>query len=97
MCNCGCDPAWASSPGGDTGQAPGVGCITGGGNFSSNTYDCTNYWSPTDLSASHTPSNPACALPNATLEGCTGNLTSKIMGDDSFFMMDVRASVRSGQ
>lgn len=89
MCNCGCDPAWASSPGGDLSGGQGTGCITGGGNFSSKTYACTNYWSPVDLSPTHTPTNPLCASAlNATLDGCTANMTTKIMGDDSLLMMD---------
>ena len=90
MCNCGCDSAWASSAGGDPGATQGTGCITGGGNFSSKTYACTNYWAPVDLSSTHTPTNPACASAfNATLGGCTANMTTKIMGDDSLLMMDL--------
>jgi hypothetical protein len=90
MCNCGCDPDWASSSGGDPGSTQGIGCITGGGNFSSKAYPCTNYWAPVDLSSTHTPMNPACeSALNATLGGCTANMTSKIMGDDSMLMMDL--------
>ena len=90
MCNCGCDDAWATSPGGDPAGTHGTGCITGGGNFSSKTYACTNYWAPTDLSPAHAPTNAACAsAANATLSGCTANMTTKIMGDDSMLMMDL--------
>lgn len=79
MCNCGCDVQWKTSPAGDPGGAQGVGCITGGGSFESKTYDCTNYWSPTDLDASHAPTQMSCSeAGNATLEGCVANLTSKM-------------------
>lgn len=98
LCNCGCNPAWASSPGGDSTCADcppappavhGLGCITGGGNFSSHTYACTSYWGPTDLSSQHEPQNAVCAsASNATLSGCVTNITRKIPGDDSAEIMD---------
>jgi len=89
MCNCGCDASWPESPGGDPNATQGVGCITGGGEFTTTPLTCTNYWSPTDLNGSHVPGNPACAIANeSTLEGCVGNLTSKILGDDSMEIMD---------
>jgi|TARA_B110000208_G_C11689769_1_gene401824 hypothetical protein len=90
MCNCGCETAWATSAGGDLPSkgAPtpvtGKGCITGGGNFSSKTYDCTNYWQPTDLNAKHERGLSKCASANmSTLKGCTGNMTTKITGNDN--------------
>ena len=90
MCNCGCDARWKTSPAGDAGGPQGVGCITGGGSFGSTTYDCTNYWSPTDLDESHSPTEPGCSsASNATLCGCVGNLTSKIVGDDTRHVLDV--------
>lgn len=99
MCNCGCNDTWASTPGGDATAPPGsppappgvmgTGCITGGGAFSSKTYECTNYWGPVDLSPTHKPTKPSCASANAsTLTGCVGNLTSKILGDDTRLIMD---------
>ena len=91
MCNCGCDASWATSPAGDPGATQGTGCVTGGGDFVSTPMACTNYWSPTDLDERrHAPTRPHCALaPNATLDGCVANLTSKIVGDDSRHIVDV--------
>jgi len=93
MCNCGCEASWATSPAGDpgAGHAQGSGCVTGGGDFGPTALECTNYWSPTDLDdATHAPTNPRCALaPNATLDSCVTNLTSKIAGDDSRHIVDV--------
>ena len=102
MCNCGCDPAWATSPGGDPTTKPecpncppappaiqGIGCITGGGNFTAKAYDCSSYWGPTDLDGKHLPTNPLCSMANAsTLKGCVTNITRKILGDDSMEIMD---------
>jgi hypothetical protein len=101
MCNCGCNASWPLSPGGDPHVLPpgsppappaafGMGCITGGGNYSSHTYACTNYWAPTDLSTTgHKPTNPACSGANtSTLVGCVGNRTSKILGDDTLEIMN---------
>jgi arylsulfatase A-like enzyme len=90
LCNCGCDPAWATSPAGDAGAVQGIGCITGGGNFTTTPYDCTNYWSPTDLDAHHLPLNSKCASANmSTLNGCVANMTEKITGNDNVLIMDL--------
>ena len=88
--NCGCEPSWASSPAGDPGATQGIGCVTGGGNFTSEPFPCTNYWAPTDLDSSHRPSDKRCAITDeATLGGCVSNLTAKIPGDDTSHIMDV--------
>ena len=90
MCNCGCEPSWASSPAGDPGATQGIGCVTGGGNFTSEPFPCTNYWAPTDLDSSHRPSDRRCAVTDeATLGGCVSNSTAKIPGDDTSHIMDV--------
>ena len=91
LCNCGCDPAWTMSPAGDAPPAPqGVGCITGGGNFTTKPYPCTNYWSPTDLDSKHLPTNAKCATANlSTLTGCVANMTTKITGNDNVLIMDL--------
>ena len=90
LCNCGCDPAWATSPAGDAGAVQGIGCITGGGNFTTTPYDCTNYWSPTDLDTHHLPTNAKCASANmSTLGGCVANMTEKITGNDNVLIMDL--------
>jgi len=77
--NCGCDNSW---------KLQGQGCITGGGLWKQKSYDCTNYWSPTDLSSSHEPSRPECHVAETTTRDCVANLTSKIEGDDSIYMID---------
>jgi len=57
--------------------------------------DCTNYWSPTDLDpATHKPlaAKAACRSAEGNFtgnDGCVGNYTTKIAGDDSTHMMDV--------
>jgi len=79
--NCGCVPQWKNQ---------GNGCITGGGVWKNQALECTNYWEPTDLDAKHVPlpSRKACRQTAAT-RGCVANLTTKIEGDDSQYMMDV--------
>ena len=65
-------------------------CVTGGGVFRDVAYPCTNYWSPTYLEpATHkaTRSRPEC-LGLQSRQDCVGNLTSKIDGDDSEYMID---------
>ncbi len=89
MCNCGCDPAWPHSPAGDPNATQGIGCVTGGGEFTTTPLACTNYWSPTDLGPGHVRTNDKCSVAAAaTLEGCVGNLTRKITGDDSAEILD---------
>ena len=88
MCNCGCNPAWVNSAAGDPNGPQGVGCITGGGNFSNKAYSCTNYWRPTDLDANHQPTKSECASANESTIACVANLTSKIIGDDTRLIMD---------
>lgn len=78
--NCGCVASWK-----DTGK----GCIVGGGSFQKKALKCTNYWSPTDLDSKHVPSRPECRKTKTTGRDCVANLTSKIEGDDSMYMMDV--------
>eukprot|EP00039_Didymoeca_costata_P025389 m.13161 g.13161 ORF g.13161 m.13161 type:complete len:719 (+) comp4799_c0_seq2:74-2230(+) len=82
--NCGCDKAWwEASPG----------CITGGGDWQNKAYTCTNYWFPLDLDANHKPSRPECRNEfngtNILAHDCVGNLTEKIEGDDSEYLMDL--------
>ena len=89
MCNCGCDPAWATSPAGDPAGPQGKGCVTGGGTFGPKAYSCTNYWRPTDLdNQTHAPTDPTCANASRSTLACGGNLTQKILGDDSMEIMD---------
>jgi arylsulfatase A-like enzyme len=72
--NCGCDPSWLTQ---------GRGCVSSGGKWRTDkTHDCTNYWSPTDVQRSE------CLLSDSTSRDCVANLTSKIEGDDSEYMMD---------
>jgi len=78
--NCGCVASWSKT---------GKGCIVGGGSWSNKALECTNYWSPTDLSGKHVPTQPACRQPKTAKRDCVANLTSKIEGDDSQYMMDV--------
>eukprot|EP01062_Namystynia_karyoxenos_P083048 TRINITY_DN9473_c0_g1_i1.p1 TRINITY_DN9473_c0_g1~~TRINITY_DN9473_c0_g1_i1.p1 ORF type:complete len:739 (+),score=141.90 TRINITY_DN9473_c0_g1_i1:67-2217(+) len=78
--NCGCVSAWKSE---------GQGCVTGGGVWKNAAYDCTNYWGPTDLNASHLPTRPECLGAKSCTRDCVANLTQKIVGDDSMHIMDV--------
>eukprot|EP00041_Stephanoeca_diplocostata_P018626 m.391134 g.391134 ORF g.391134 m.391134 type:complete len:709 (+) comp21070_c0_seq4:212-2338(+) len=82
--NCGCEKQWwETSPG----------CITGGGQWENKAYACTNYWFPLDLDSQHKPTRPMCVNESngaAVLQqDCVGNLTTKIPGDDSEYIMDV--------
>lgn len=73
--NCGCNPAWAQE---------GEGCIVGGGNWTRKSLECTNYWSY----APGAPSRPECLDPARCPRDCVQNLTAKITGDDTAFMVD---------
>ena len=81
--NCGCKEEWWQSS---------QGCITGGGEWKNKSYHCTNYWSPLDLDAHHKATRPECR--NAShgkailQQDCVGNLTTKIEGDDSAYIVD---------
>ena len=80
--NCGCrQDWWEASPG----------CITGGGLWHNHAYPCTNYWYPTDLGPSHKPdpSRSECRTNAHASMGCVTNVTEKVMGDDSEYIMDV--------
>lgn len=82
--NCGCNQEWwEASPG----------CITGGGEWEHKAYPCTNYWFPLDLDNQHKPTRPMCANESdgsvILQQDCVGNLTTKIPGDDSEYIMDV--------
>ena len=81
--NCGCKEEWWNDA---------EGCITGGGAWHNKSYDCTNYWSPLDLDANHKPTRRDCSNEyNGTRvlqQDCVGNLTTKIEGDDSLYIMD---------
>ena len=89
--NCDCDPEWGH-------EAPG--CVAGGGKWgpSMNT-GCTNYWSPM---ADASPSCRNISEPKGVLaQRCVTNLTQKITGDDSEYIVDrfeafVQRSVGSG-
>ena len=78
--NCGCRKEWwEASPG----------CITGGGAWQNKSYSCTNYWSATDLdNSSHVATRPECGVASTAKLDCVANLTSKIEGDDSAYIMD---------
>jgi len=79
--NCGCNSAW---------KLEGAGCIAGGGEWTRTALECTNYWSPMDLDALHVPIDRlSCRNVNMSYRSCVGNLTEKIEGDDSQYMMDV--------
>lgn len=85
LCNCACDSAWQHTKAGDPGQIQGRGCVVGNGTFSeTDAFACTNYWFPT----ARTHSDSSCSRSaNATL-ACVTNLTQKIVGDDSTFIVD---------
>lgn len=90
MCNCGCNASWPFSPAGDPNATQGVGCVTGGGDFTSKPLPCTNYWSPVDLDSRHMPTNANCSDPTkASLAECVGNRTTKITGDDTREIVDI--------
>ena len=72
MCNCGCEAAWPN-------EAPG--CVMGGGAYVlGKSFPCTNYWQPTNAS-------PACLSPSRATLQCVTNVTTKIPGDDSLFLL----------
>lgn len=75
MCNCGCKKEWVNS---------GEGCVIGGGKFQHKSLECTNYWAPTDVEDPQS----ACHSAATSTRDCVGNLTSKIPGDDTEFMLD---------
>ena len=75
--NCDCNPEWGK-------EAPG--CISGGGAWGDKGNGCTNYWTPLKGA-------PASCLnisePKTILaQHCVGNLTTKITGDDSEYIVD---------
>eukprot|EP00050_Salpingoeca_kvevrii_P018241 m.72016 g.72016 ORF g.72016 m.72016 type:complete len:569 (+) comp7975_c0_seq4:1186-2892(+) len=71
--NCGCNPAWVQS-----------GCVTGMGKWSNaSAFACTNYWGPAE-----SPSASRCLHAKTSTLNCVANLTQKITGDDSEFIMD---------
>jgi hypothetical protein len=89
--NCGCVEDW---------KTEGDGCIIGGGYWTHNqSLDCTNYWSyanttatgyapadsPSDRSQGALPAD--CTDATAVPRSCVSNLTSKIEGDDSTFIL----------
>eukprot|EP01063_Lacrimia_lanifica_P013714 TRINITY_DN2032_c0_g1_i3.p2 TRINITY_DN2032_c0_g1~~TRINITY_DN2032_c0_g1_i3.p2 ORF type:complete len:721 (+),score=249.85 TRINITY_DN2032_c0_g1_i3:55-2217(+) len=76
--NCGCDPAW---------RAQGNGCIVGGGAWTtSEALECTNYWRwAKDAGAL----DAKCFEAASTDRSCVANLTQKIEGDDSEYIMDL--------
>ena len=76
MTNCGCSPDWVNE---------GQGCVVGGGEFKREALNCSNYWGPTDVASSR----PECKLPHMADRSCVANLTTKIPGDDSAYIMDV--------
>lgn len=76
MCNCGCKKEWVEE---------GQGCVIGGGIFQHQSLECTNYWSPTDTQKHR----PECHICNESTFDCVTNLTTKIAGDDSEYIMDV--------
>eukprot|EP00730_Choanoeca_flexa_P002622 TRINITY_DN11115_c0_g2_i13.p1 TRINITY_DN11115_c0_g2~~TRINITY_DN11115_c0_g2_i13.p1 ORF type:complete len:396 (+),score=69.67 TRINITY_DN11115_c0_g2_i13:290-1477(+) len=78
--NCGCNRAWMDMSEG--------GCIVGGGVFQNASFDCTNYWYPTDLNRSHHTTRPECHVANTSTFDCVANVTRKIEGDDSAFIID---------
>lgn len=75
MCNCGCRPEWVQQ---------GNGCVIGGGKFVHDSYPCTNYWHQLPDNETHALS---CRTPESVRE-CVANLTDKIPGDDSMYIMD---------
>lgn len=85
--NCGCDPTWKNE---------GQGCIVGGGAWSNQALECTNYWSPIDLGPNHEPNSSmaSCRDENngekVAAHVCVSNYTEKISGDDSAHIMGTR-------
>ena len=83
-CNCGCEAAWPMQ---------GDGCITGGGSWTRTPFACTNYWTGTDSveggGTFASAYRPECHIANESTRDCVANLTSKIPGDDSRYLMDV--------
>ena len=71
--NCGCDAAWPRE---------GRGCVTGGGNWTRQPLDCTNYWG-FSAGAADRPDCRSSAAPR----DCVANFTAKIPGDDSAFLV----------
>eukprot|EP01061_Rhynchopus_euleeides_P019798 TRINITY_DN32486_c0_g1_i1.p1 TRINITY_DN32486_c0_g1~~TRINITY_DN32486_c0_g1_i1.p1 ORF type:complete len:690 (+),score=197.09 TRINITY_DN32486_c0_g1_i1:43-2112(+) len=70
--NCGCNPDWKNQ---------GQGCITGTGEWERDALDCTNYWRWNETHAD------TCLQPALTDRTCVANLTEKIEGDDSVYIM----------
>jgi len=68
--NCACKSEWLES-----------GCIIGGGNWTKEHYNCTNYWYSTSTEG-------PCLDQTRAGRDCVGNLTEKVEGDDSEFIID---------
>lgn len=88
--NCGCVESWKSE---------GNGCIIGGGFWTHNeSLDCTNYWSYANTTAkgytdrlraeSSGALPPDCNSATVVPRSCVANLTSKIEGDDTVFILN---------
>eukprot|EP01059_Diplonema_ambulator_P032057 TRINITY_DN60_c0_g1_i1.p1 TRINITY_DN60_c0_g1~~TRINITY_DN60_c0_g1_i1.p1 ORF type:complete len:694 (+),score=216.79 TRINITY_DN60_c0_g1_i1:125-2083(+) len=71
--NCGCVPEW---------KYQGKGCITGNGEWVNDALECTNYWRAAE-------ETPECFAPATTTRDCVANLTQKIEGDDSEYIVDI--------
>jgi len=72
--NCGCNPEWLTQ---------GDGCIKNSGKWTKTKLPkCTNYWFNTN-------DNSKCQKSESTTRDCVANLTSKIVGDDSLYMVGV--------
>ena len=71
--NCGCVDQWKND---------GKGCITGTGEWERDALDCTNYWRSAQEVA-----DPPCLKPSTTERTCVANLTEKIEGDDSEYIV----------
>jgi len=73
--NCGCVEEW---------KTQGNGCIVGGGYWTKEkALECTNYWRWNSSSP-----DAKCFDPATNDRSCVANLTEKIEGDDSEFIMD---------
>ncbi len=75
-CNCGCKPEWVAED---------KGCIIGGGAWQHKAFDCTNYWAFADKAAAK---RAECLAPTTSTRDCVANLTSKIPGDDTEYILD---------
>lgn len=77
--NCGCEPSW---------KQEGEGCIVGGGDWTNNrSFDCENYWSPTDVQRG-VDVEASCRSCSTASRECVQNLTNKITGDDTAHIVD---------